>query len=193
LDNDILADNINVINVTRSNERYHAYCVFYFENKNKTWNLVGISRNPNRLKSIFEEDRINCVNNLKQIGLAFKIWGGINGDKYPFNISTNFDRRFFTGGTREFCSIGSDGFDANSYLHFQVMSNELGIFCSILICPSDSSKKPATTYRFLSSSNVSYQIRSGPYASNANPKEILARCPIHGTILYSDGSVSTGQ
>lgn len=28
-------------------------------------------------------ERIRCVNNLKQIGLAFRIWAGDNGDKYP--------------------------------------------------------------------------------------------------------------
>ena len=27
--------------------------------------------------------RINCVNNLKQVGLAFRLWGGDNGDHYP--------------------------------------------------------------------------------------------------------------
>ena len=27
--------------------------------------------------------KINCINNLKQVGLAFRIWEGDNGDKYP--------------------------------------------------------------------------------------------------------------
>ena len=33
--------------------------------------------------------RINCVNNLKQDGLAFRLWEGDNGDKYPMAVSTN--------------------------------------------------------------------------------------------------------
>ena len=33
--------------------------------------------------------RINCVNNLKQDGLAFRIWEGDNGDKYPMAVSTD--------------------------------------------------------------------------------------------------------
>ncbi len=33
--------------------------------------------------------RINCVSNLKQIGLSFRIWEGDNGDRYPMAVSTN--------------------------------------------------------------------------------------------------------
>ncbi len=31
--------------------------------------------------------RIACVNNLKQIGLAYRIWAGDNNDKYPMQTS----------------------------------------------------------------------------------------------------------
>src|SRR6202035_540406 len=27
--------------------------------------------------------KINCASNLKQVGLAFKLWAGDNGDQYP--------------------------------------------------------------------------------------------------------------
>ena len=30
--------------------------------------------------------RINCINNLKQIGLGYRIWEGDNGDKYPMDV-----------------------------------------------------------------------------------------------------------
>src|ERR1017187_10234355 len=33
--------------------------------------------------------KINCTNNLKQIGLAFRIWEGDNGDKYPMALGSN--------------------------------------------------------------------------------------------------------
>lgn len=33
-----------------------------------------------------EAERIQCVNNLKQIGLAFRIWAGDNNDKYPTSM-----------------------------------------------------------------------------------------------------------
>ena len=57
--------------------------------------------------------RINCVNNLKQIGLAFRIWQGNNGNKFPMEISTtNADAmKLITSG--------------NAYVLWQMMSNEL--------------------------------------------------------------------
>ena len=32
--------------------------------------------------------RINCVNNLKEVGLAFRVWEGDNGDQYPMAVGT---------------------------------------------------------------------------------------------------------
>ena len=32
--------------------------------------------------------RINCVSNLKQVGIAFRLWEGDNGDRYPMAVST---------------------------------------------------------------------------------------------------------
>ena len=32
--------------------------------------------------------RINCVSNIKQIGIAFRLWEGDNGDRYPMAVST---------------------------------------------------------------------------------------------------------
>ena len=32
--------------------------------------------------------RINCVSNIKQMGIAFRIWEGDNEDKYPMAVST---------------------------------------------------------------------------------------------------------
>src|SRR5438445_538647 len=32
--------------------------------------------------------RINCVNNLKQVSLAFRIWAGDNGDRYPMQLAS---------------------------------------------------------------------------------------------------------
>lgn len=127
---------------------------------------------------------INCVNNMKQIGLSFRMWALDNGNQFPFNVSAD------KGGTLESCNPGSDGFDRNAAMHFQVMSNELNA-PKILACPADSSKTPAIDFQNLETANVSYRIRSGTNITDATPNEILAVCPVHGHILICDGSVQT--
>jgi hypothetical protein len=79
--------------------------------------------------------KINCVNNLKQVALAFRIWAGDNQDRFPMQVSTN------DGGTREW--IGGP----NAWRHFMVMSNELNT-PKLLCCPNDpdSSRLTATVF-----------------------------------------------
>src|SRR5437868_11870475 len=84
-------------------------------------------------------ERINCISNLKQIGISFKLWSGDNNDRFPFNTPIK------DGGTMELCRLGDNGFDANSFLHFQVMSNELNV-PKILVCPTDSGRSLATSF-----------------------------------------------
>jgi len=43
--------------------------------------------------------RINCVNNLKQIGLGFRIWSNDNGDKFPWEVLTGDGGVLVTAGT----------------------------------------------------------------------------------------------
>jgi prepilin-type processing-associated H-X9-DG protein len=86
--------------------------------------------------------RIECVNNLKQAGLAFRLWEGDNGDKYPMAVSTN------KNGTMEYAE------DGNAFCHFQVMSNELST-PKILVCPADD-RTAAASFARLKNQNVSY-------------------------------------
>ena len=71
--------------------------------------------------------RIACVSNLKQIGLAFRMWSNDNGEKFPMQssvFSTN-------GGSMEF------NFTGEVWRHYLVLSNELSN-PKILVCPMDS-------------------------------------------------------
>jgi prepilin-type N-terminal cleavage/methylation domain-containing protein len=99
---------------------------------------------PALAKAKAKAQRINCVNNLKQVGLSFRMWAGDNGDRYPM-----------TAGT--------------VYQIFQVMSNELNT-TKILLCPSDS-RQVALSYPILANINVSYCI--GLRADESNPQMIL--------------------
>lgn len=88
--------------------------------------------------------QLNCSNNLKQIGLAFKTWALDNGDRFPMGVSTN------DGGTLELCS------GPNAFAHFAVMSNELST-PKVLVCPQDTSRQWATNFQAdLDDSKVSY-------------------------------------
>jgi prepilin-type processing-associated H-X9-DG protein len=97
---------------------------------------------PALVRAKGKSKRIQCVNNLKQDGLAFRLWEGDNGDKYPMAVSTN------KGGTMEFAKSG------NTFRHFQVMSNELNT-PKILVCPADT-RVAATNFVCLKNQNVSY-------------------------------------
>src|SRR5438445_13749560 len=77
--------------------------------------------------------RINCVNNLKQVGLAFRLWSGDNGDIYPMQYYTNkLGEPLFADAT-------------NVFRNFLVMSNELGT-PKILVCSADKKRTAATDF-----------------------------------------------
>jgi hypothetical protein len=126
---------------------------------------------------------IMCVNNMKQIGIAFRIWEMDNMDQFPFNLSVT------NGGTMEFCLLDSKGFDQNAFLHLRVMSNELST-PRLLACPADVGRQPAMDFAKLMAANVSYQVYSGTNVNSTNSQQVLAVCPIHGHVLLCDGSVT---
>jgi prepilin-type processing-associated H-X9-DG protein len=103
--------------------------------------------------------RINCVNNLKQLGLAYKIWELDNGDRLPFHVSVT------NGGAMEPAMAG------NPALVFEVMSNELST-PKILLCPRDGIRRAATNFLTLRSTNLSYFV--GLEATNTAPSAFIS-------------------
>jgi prepilin-type processing-associated H-X9-DG protein len=92
--------------------------------------------------------KISCVNNLKQIGLAYRIWAGDNFDKYPTQVSVT------NGGTRELFRNGSQ-FQNLAFLNYLVMSNELST-PRLLICPADTIHFAAKNFSDFNNRNISY-------------------------------------
>jgi prepilin-type processing-associated H-X9-DG protein len=117
--------------------------------------------------------RINCTNNLKQIGLAFLTWGLDNNDKLPMEISVT------NGGAMELVNMGK------VFPVFAVLSNELST-PKILICPTEDDPKriAATTFQnsipqgsapvvpFTNDNNISYFV--GLDVNQTNPPGLLA-------------------
>src|SRR5208337_3407185 len=78
--------------------------------------------------------RINCVSNIKQVGIAFRLWEGDNSDHYPMALST-----LYNGAKEKIYSSGNSPASAAAYnvnAVFTVMSNELST-AKILVCPAD--------------------------------------------------------
>src|SRR6516162_5918602 len=84
--------------------------------------------------------RINCVNNLKQVGLSFRTWALDNGDQNPMNVQGGpgvpaandlGGAAAATGNT----PASTANFGSTWYI-FAVMSNELST-PKILMCPAE--------------------------------------------------------
>jgi prepilin-type N-terminal cleavage/methylation domain-containing protein/prepilin-type processing-associated H-X9-DG protein len=80
--------------------------------------------------------RINCVNNLKQVGLSFRLFSGDNGDKYPQTVYPPNGANPYTLGAWP-AGSSTGGVCADSYVPFTFMSNELNT-PKVIVCPADS-------------------------------------------------------
>ena len=90
--------------------------------------------------------KINCVNNLRQAGLAFRLWSGDNSDRYPQMVS------YTLGGASEYLSH-ANGTAINAAnplipgMAFMVVSNEMST-PKILYCTSDNFHSVATNFSY---------------------------------------------
>src|SRR4051812_9147222 len=94
---------------------------------------------PALAKAKAKAQRIKCVNNLKNVGLAFRIFSTDNGDRFPMQISTN------DGGSAEFASVSAAN-DNLIWYHFAALSNELST-PKIITCPSDGKVTEANSWQ----------------------------------------------
>lgn len=81
----------------------------------------------------------SCVNNLKQIGLSFRIYANDNADRYPMEVPDSEGGAMGAVDRGEVCRI------------FQVMSNELSVPRTV-ICPADR-RVAATNWTSIGNSN----------------------------------------
>lgn len=111
-------------------------------------------------RRIARPDRINCVNNLKQVGLAFRTWSLDHNDKYPMQISAT------NGGCMEFVDRSA------AAALFRLLSNELST-AKIMVCPADKKRKVATSFRLgFDDEHLSYFV--GVDATPTNSQMFLA-------------------
>ena len=163
---------------------------------------------PTLAKAKQKAQRIACVNNLKQIGIATRIYATDNQDRFPWQVPQA------EGGTAEIAQpqsdtdalLDSDGkpiFDVNAWRHFQALSNELSN-PKVLRCPRDGSRTQANTFQStppkgagrnvipFDKNSVSYWLRTDPEVDEARRNEVMVVCPHHDgqyNILLTDSSV----
>lgn len=102
---------------------------------------------------------IACINNLKQFGLAVRVWALDNGDRNPPDVLS--------------------------------MSNELST-PKILVCPADTTRQAASDWASFTMANCSYEfLVPNEKEADQDPNRVLSRCPIHGHIGLTDGSVQS--
>jgi prepilin-type N-terminal cleavage/methylation domain-containing protein len=90
--------------------------------------------------------RIACANNLKQTGLAMRLWADNNDGKFPWKVDQAL------GG-------GKPNGSGNATVNFQLSlaSNEL-VSTKILLCPNDRQRVSAISFATISLTNISYAL-----------------------------------
>jgi prepilin-type N-terminal cleavage/methylation domain-containing protein len=144
---------------------------------------------PALAKAKAKAQRINCVNNLKQVGLAFKLFAGDHDDRYPQAVDG--DPTTGTPGQGG-AALSLSNTPPRVFGIFVCMSNELQN-TKLVTCPSDSGRRPAITFGINSgttvtngfdttvtggivagNNNISYFVGNGPDVSESNPQALLA-------------------
>jgi prepilin-type N-terminal cleavage/methylation domain-containing protein len=133
--------------------------------------------------------RINCVSNIKQVGIAFRLWEGDNGDRYPMAVSTlqnGAREKIYTAGNTPNGTPTTYGLTNV----FVVMSNELST-PKILYCPSDSARSATTNFPSLANDNQSFSYFVCGDAMETYPQMIMDGDRNIGTSIQNTPASST--
>jgi len=129
-----------------------------------------------------------CINNLRQIGIALRLWANDNDGKFPWEVPVD------EGGTKvssippqslfQAAAAPPDPAPEPAYAewmeHFKAASNEL-VTAKVLICPTDNEHTVQEVWAYLAGAeNVSYYL--GLSAKESEPM----------TLLSGDGNVTGG-
>jgi prepilin-type N-terminal cleavage/methylation domain-containing protein/prepilin-type processing-associated H-X9-DG protein len=104
---------------------------------------------PALAKAKAKAQKIACTNNLKQVGLSFKIFANDHQDSFPMSISTN------QGGSSEYRGVRGRP-SQTIFWHLVAMSNELST-PKVIVCPSDAGRYTATNFQDIVFNNQANQ------------------------------------
>jgi prepilin-type N-terminal cleavage/methylation domain-containing protein len=87
--------------------------------------------------------RISCVNNLKQVGTAYRIWSNDNGEKFPAQQSVSL------GGWSDYVSqYQGAALSEYTFYNYCLMQNEMGQSPKVVVCPADDRNANSNFYAF---------------------------------------------
>ncbi len=105
-------------------------------------------------------ERVRCLSNLRQVGIAFHAFANDHGDRFPMQLPAKF------GGSREFTDVTNLPPDDLALKHFQTLARDLGT-PAVLACPADT-RRPALSFGSLQTSNLSYFVAARARYGQAN-------------------------
>ena len=91
---------------------------------------------PALAKAKAKAQRISCVNNLKQVGIATRIYATDNQDRFPWQVPAD------EGGSAEYIASQETFY---CFKHWQALSNELSN-PKVVRCPRDGNRRQATSF-----------------------------------------------
>jgi competence protein ComGC len=106
--------------------------------------------------------RINCVSNLKLIGITYRVWADEHGDLWPSQQTVA------SNGWREFLTNADQG--ALCWTNYAIMANELGQDPKLVLCVADERQSASSFTNKFNNLNVSYFV--GVSANDLYPQSI---------------------
>jgi len=129
--------------------------------------IIGILASmllPALAKAKGRAQRIACVSNLKQIGLAVIMWGHDNEGRFPWRVTTG------DGGSLTI---------PEAWYHFAVLSNEL-VTPKVLRCNSDSDRDRASDWAGSGNAYLTLKNQDSSYFIGTESDETLPQMHIAG-------------
>jgi prepilin-type N-terminal cleavage/methylation domain-containing protein len=108
--------------------------------------------------------RIGCTSNLKQIGLAMRLYSNDHEGKFPWGVPQS------DGGGKPLANFSDPSDTVTVDFQFLLASNEL-VTPKVVVCASDKSRPQATDWATFGMGNISYALG---YVDESKPTTILS-------------------